>query len=369
MGRAREWDDAKANGAWDDWSWQLRNVVASLEVLAPLLTELGEDLAEVAERYPVALTPYLFELIEGASRSSDTQRAARALACQFLPRGAEAAPAYAVDPLEEEASAPVPGLLRRYPDRAVILATNACAAYCRFCTRKHRVGGREPTWHQNADAIIAYLERHTSIRDVLISGGDPLVLTNTALEGILDRVTRLPHVEVVRLASRAPAVLPMRLEDPELLELLAASGKLWFNTQFNHPTELTERARQACAALVAAGIPVGNQSVLLAGVNDDPEILEELCRGLVAARVRPYYLFLCEPGRGVGHFRTSVDRGLELIGSLRGRVSGLAQPSLAVDLPGGQGKVRLEPDALQGREGDHVLIRSWRGQLVPYPDA
>lgn len=373
MRRADDWREAKRSGAWDDWRWQLRHALRGVDSLAFLLAP-GPDsaakqaLAQVAERYPVALTPYLVDLIEASVQDPERCPEGRALGRQFLPDNAELAPDYAIDPLEEEANAPVPGLLQRYPDRAVILLSNACASYCRFCTRKHRVGGRAPTWWGHADAIMSYLEDHRRIRDVLISGGDPLVLPSAALGKVLERVSSLPHVDVVRVATRTPAQLPMRFDDPGLLPVLARSGKVWVNTQFNHPLELSVRARKACAALVDAGIPVGNQSVLLRGVNDEVEVLETLFRGLVAARVRPYYLFLCEPGRGLGHFRTTVAEGLGLVGALRGRVSGLAQPSLAVDLPGGQGKVRLEPEAILGREGDDVLLRSWRGQVVRYPD-
>ena len=351
---------APAIAAWKD---ELRR---SPRRLAELTAALGlppptPDEAEVARRYPVALTPALVDLVRS---HPDGARVAR----QFVPLAAELDDRLPDDPLAEDAMMPVPGLVQRYPDRVVLLATNACAAYCRHCTRKRRVGHRAPTWLAHRAEVREWLQAHTEVVDVLISGGDPLVLPDATLDALLADVEALPHVQVVRVGTRAPVVLPSRVT-PALVARLARSKRVWVNTQVNHPAELTGEARAALGRLVDAGIPVGNQAVLLRGVNDDPATLEALFRALVAVRVRPYYLFVCEPARGIGHLRTSVARAVELLAALRGRVSGLALPTLAIDLPGGAGKVALTPQAVLGRDGDALLLRSWQGAVVRYPDA
>jgi len=345
-----------------DWRDDLRHSRRWQPALAAATGRAEPTAAEaaVAARYPVAVTPALVALI---GKSPDGARVAR----QFLPAPEEQDDTFPADPLAEEAMMPVPGLVQRYPDRVVVLATNACAAYCRYCTRKHRVGTRAPTWFGHRPEILAWLRAHPEVRDVLVSGGDPLILPDVALDRLLRDLEALPHLDAIRVGTRAPVVLPARLT-PALVARLGRSKRVWVNTQVNHPAELTPEARGALGRLVDGGVPVGNQAVLLAGVNDDVSTLEALFRALLALRVRPYYLFVCEPGRGIGHFRTSVARAIELMGALRGRVSGLALPTLAIDLPGGAGKVALAPDVLVGREGDTLLIRSWRGERVRYPD-
>jgi lysine 2,3-aminomutase len=344
------------------WQEQLRR---SRRPLAALAEALGlpaptDAQSEVAARYPVAVTPGLIDL---ARSHLDGARVAR----QFVPHANELDDLLPDDPLGEDAMMPVPGLLQRYPDRVVLLATNACAAYCRFCTRKRRVGHRAPTWFGHRREILAWLAAHTEVRDVLISGGDPLILPDPAVDRLLTDVEGLAHVRTIRVGTRAPVVLPERLT-PALVARLARSRRVWLNTQVNHVAELTPACREALARVVDAGIPVGNQAVLLKGVNDDATVLEALFCELVALRVRPYYLFVCEPGRGLGHFRTSVARAVELMAALRGRVSGLALPTLAVDLPGGAGKVALAPEGIVGRDGDALLFRAWGGDIVRYPD-
>ena len=350
--------------AWRDWRWQLRHARRPADDWPALAPEGAgaEALAQVLARYPAALPPYLERLIQ-------TAPAGERLARQFIPSDQEACARGPKDALAEERHMPVPGLIRRYPDRAVVLATNACPAYCRFCTRKRRVGHHAATWWTGRRAIVDYLRAHDEIRDVLISGGDPLILPTRAISRILDELEALPSLDVIRVASRAPVILPMRLDDPALIARLARSRRLWFNTQVNHPDELTPDAVGALGRLVEAGIPVGCQTVLLAGVNDDVETLSALLRGLVRHRVRPYYLFLCEPGRGIEHFRTTVDHALALVAALRGRVSGLAIPTLAVDLPDGHGKVALTPDVIEARRDGEIVFRAWDGARVRYPDA
>jgi len=349
--------------AWADWRWQLAHAARDAEAVARALGLPAPDgpTREVARRYPVAITPYLAALIR-------TSPGGPALARQFAPGPQEARAEGDADPLDEEGTSPVPGLVRRYPDRAVILTTNACPAYCRFCTRKRRVGSRAPTWFSERRAVLAYLRAHPEIRDVLVSGGDPLILPTPALARLLDDLEALTTLEVIRVATRAPVTLPQRLDDDALVARLARSRRVWVNTQINHPDELTEEARRALGRLVDAGIPVGNQAVLLRDVNDDPELLAALFRACVAARVRPYYLFVCEPGRGTAHFRLPVARAVALHGTLRGRVSGLAIPTLALDLPGAAGKVSLGVDPIVGREGGELLVRGWQGRIVRYPD-
>jgi lysine 2,3-aminomutase len=336
--------------------WRERSLSDALGLPPPSPAE-----EEVARRYPVALPPGLVDLLRD---SPDRARLAR----QFLPSADELDDGFPADPLAEEAMMPVPGLVQRYPDRVVLLATNACAAYCRHCTRKRRVGHRAPTWLGHRAEVAAWLRAHPEVRDVLVSGGDPLILPDRTLDALLGDLDELSHLDVVRVGTRVPIVLPERVT-PALVRRLCRSRRLWVNTQVNHPAELTPAAGAALASLVDAGIPVGNQAVLLAGVNDDEATLEALFRALVRLRVRPYYLFVCEPGRGIGHFRTSVARALELMSALRGRVSGLALPTLAIDLPGGAGKVALAPEAVLGRDGADLLVRSWRGDIVRYPDA
>ncbi len=350
---------------WHDWRWQLRNRHRSMESLQRAFPGLraADGCAEAARRFPIAITPYYAGLIEVLDPTDP-------IFAQSVPQPDELydPPCLRDDPLEEDEDMPVPGLVHRYPDRALLLATTTCAMYCRHCTRKRVAGQRESTvGARHLARQIAYLHAHPEIRDVVISGGDPLTMKTSALARVLSAVRAVSSVQLIRIGSRVPVTLPMRI-DAELVSMLRRHAPLWLNTQFNHPRELTDLAIEACGRLVDAGIPVGNQSVLLRGVNDDPAVIESLLLGLLRARVRPYYLYQCDLVRGVEHFRTPLARGIELMEHLRGRVSGLGIPSFVVDLPGGGGKIPLLPGYIVSSGVGRTVLRNSEGLLVTYPD-
>jgi lysine 2,3-aminomutase len=272
------------------------------------------------------------------------------------------------DPLEEEKDMPVPGLVHRYADRALLIATTTCSMYCRHCTRKRVAGMHESTISsRRLQQVVTYLTAHPEISDVIVSGGDPLTMATDALERVLAALRSVPSVQIIRIGTRTPVVLPQRITD-ELTSMLRKYHPVWINTHFNHPAELTPQAAEACGKLADAGIPLGNQSVLLKGINDDPRIIEELCRGLVRMRVRPYYLFQCDLVRGVEHFRTPLSRGLQIMEYLRGRLSGLAIPSFVVDAPHGGGKIPVLPTYVVSTSPTHTVLRNFEGMLVAYPE-
>ena len=343
-------------------TWQ-QELAASLTDPAAIAARFGlpaPAVAAVAARYPVRLPAPLLELID---RPDDP------IGRQFLPDPAELADdGLPADPLAEAELAPLPALVHRYPARALLLAGNACAAYCRFCTRKRRVGCasfRLPFGEVLKG--VDYVARHPEINEVIISGGDPLLLPDAALEELLGRLRRLPHLGVLRIATRTPTVLPARIT-PALVALLARQAPLYLSTHFNHPLELTPAAAEACTRLAAAGIPLANQTVLLRGVNDAAATLAELCTGLLRLRVRPYCLHQLDPVHGAGHFRVPIEHGLQLAGALRRMVSGLAVPHYIIDLPGGRGKVALTPQSVVSL-GATALIRSAGGEVVAVPNA
>jgi lysine 2,3-aminomutase len=320
-------------------------------------------MGRVARQYPFSVTPYLLTLVRWDDPRDPVRR-------QILPSPAETGlPGRgSLDPLGEEEHSGAPGLIHRYPDRAVVLATHGCAVFCRHCFRKRLWKGRllrndALRWKK----VFRYLEDHTEIRDVLLSGGDPLTLPDGQLDRMLARIRRIRHVEIIRVGSRAPVALPQRIT-PDLCRVLDRHGPLWFITQFNHPQEITPEASGACERLLRCGVPVNNQAVLLRGVNDHPETIRSLCRELLRIRVRPYYLHQCDPVAGAGHFRTPLARGIEIIAALQGTTSGLAVPRFMVDLPGKAGKVPLQGDSVLARQGDCVLLRSFTGEILPYED-
>jgi lysine 2,3-aminomutase len=272
------------------------------------------------------------------------------------------------DPLAEDVTSPVPGLTHRYPDRVLLVTTGYCYMYCRHCTRK-RIwkNGEAPTSKQSIESMIEYIRRRPEIRDALVSGGDPLTLPSERLEYILAQLRSIDHIEIIRIGSRVPVVMPMRIDD-DLVTLLDRHGPVWLNTQFNHPREVTPEASAAVDRLLRAGIPVNNQSVLLRGVNDDPETMIALNQALLRAKVRPYYLFQCDPVVGAEHFRTPVEKGLEVMEALRGHTSGLAIPSFVIDLPGGGGKVPVSPSYMTGRNDEGLVFRNFEGRTFTYPD-
>jgi len=272
------------------------------------------------------------------------------------------------DPLGEEHDMAVPGLVHRYGDRALLLVTTTCAAYCRHCTRKRVAGWREAAiTSAGLRRAVSYLHEHPEVKDVIISGGDPLTLATDVLRRVLAAVREVPSVEIIRIGTRVPVTLPFRVTD-ELTAMLREFHPLWINTHFNHPREITPEAREACGRLADAGIPLGNQTVLLRGINDDPRVIEELCRGLLRMRVRPYYLFQCDLVRGVEHFRTPLAKGIEIMEYLRGRLSGLGIPSFVVDAPHGGGKIPLLPNYVVSTSPTHTVLRNYKGAMVSYPE-
>lgn len=340
------------------WQQRLKESITTVDQLTQRFGIDPEPLREVVERYPLKITPGYFNLI---------RQVGDPLWRQCVPDILELDESGSPDPLAEEAHSPVPAIIHRYPDRVILLASNNCAGYCRFCTRKRKVGCAESSLSfRELREGIDYIAGDSRIRDVILSGGDPLILPDTVLEDLLARLYAISHLDILRIGSRVPVTLPERIT-PALCTILQKYPPLYLNTHFNHPRELTPAARQACAMLADSGIGLGNQTVLLRGVNDDPATMIELLRGLLKARVRPYYLHQMDLVQGTAHFRTPLKTGLGIIRALRGPVSGLACPHYIVDLPGGKGKVPLLPDGISCQPGG-VLITNSEGEQVVYPD-
>lgn len=269
------------------------------------------------------------------------------------------------DPLMEDAMSPVPNITHRYPDRALFLVTSQCGLYCRFCTRKRKVGDYEKISMKGLESAFKYLEEHTEIRDVILSGGDPLMLTDVMLEKILKRLREIPHLEIIRLGTKMPCVLPQRITE-KLCDMLKKYHPIYVNTHFNHPWEVTEESIKACTMLANAGCPVGNQMVLMKGVNDDPAVVKELMQKLLKMRVRPYYIYLADETKGANHFRTSVETGLQVIEALRGHTSGLAVPHLVIDAPGGGGKIPILPNYVLHHDEEQIVLRNYQNKMFTY---
>jgi len=359
-------DFGASESEWNDWRWQYTHRIRRPVDLRGI-PWIGEEeigrMSRVARRYPFAVTPYFLSLV----RWQDPEDPLR---IQALPSPAEilAPDAGSLDPLAEAEHTKAPGLIHRYPDRVVILATHSCAVFCRHCFRK-RLWKEGPLRNDTLrwKKVIDYLEGHTEVRDVLLSGGDPLTLTDRQLDAMLGRIRRVRHVEIIRIGSRVPVTLPQRVT-PGLCRILERHGPLWLVTQFNHPHEITPEAARACERLLRCGLPVNNQTVLLRGVNDQADTIKSLCQGLLRIRVRPYYLHQCDPVAGADHFRTPLFKGIEIIAGLQGTTSGLAVPRFMVDLPGKGGKVSLQPDSILSREGTRVLLRNYAGEIFAYED-
>lgn len=364
--RALHFPDVPA-AKWNDWSWQLRERfrdLAGLERIVNLSASERGTIERIGGRLPVGITPYYAALM-------DPEDPSEPIRSTMIPVGGELVRGYgeAEDPLGEDADSPVPGLVHRYPDRVLFLVTNFCATYCRYCTRA-RVVGHTGEFHFNRaqhQKAIDYVAAHPEIRDVLISGGDPLTLGDSHLEWLLSSLRAIPHVEFLRIGTKVPAVLPMRVT-PKLASILRQFHPLWMSIHFQHPDEVTPEVAEACGRLADAGIPLGSQTVLLKGVNDDIETMRELVHRLLRIRVRPYYLYQCDPISGSEHLRTPVSKGLEIIAGLRGHTTGYASPTFVVDGPGGAGKIALAPDMVVGREGNDLLLRNYAGEISRYPD-
>ncbi|MCU0656375.1 MAG: KamA family radical SAM protein [Polyangiaceae bacterium] len=356
---------AEANPS--DWRWQIRHAITSVEALETSLRLTPEE-REGARRaqeqgLPISITPYYLSLC-------DPHDPACPVRLQCVPRAEEAqvSPGDMEDPLGEVAHEVAPELVQRYPDRALLLVTDRCAVYCRFCTRSRMVGdGGGARSLDRLEPAFQYLESHPQIRDVIVSGGDPMAMATERLVAVLQRLRRMEHLDTIRIATRVPVTLPQRVTG-ELIEALRPLHPLWVMTHFNHPKELSPEALEACRRLADGGFPVMNQTVLLRGINDDAGTLERLFRGLIRARVRPYYLLQADPVKGTGHLRTSIDRGLALMEALQGRLTGIALPKYIVDTPGGMGKVPVLPGYVVARRPGETDLRTYRGVVVTYRD-
>ncbi|MDR1625897.1 MAG: KamA family radical SAM protein [Spirochaetia bacterium] len=350
---------------WDDWNWQLANRVTSLDRLGQMLHLTDTETQVFRDRpdaVPLSITPYYASLLDPANPSQALRRCVVPTVFENL-----LSPGETRDPLGEENDSPVPGLVHRYPDRVLFLATCACSTYCRYCTRSRAVGDACPPSAENWERALDYIRDHAEVRDVLVSGGDPLTLPDDVLDWLLSRISAIPHVEFIRIGTKVPAVMPQRITRA-LIKVLRGYRPLWISIHATHPDELTPEMGQACGRLADAGIPLGSQTVLLAGINDSLETLKKLYHGLLAMRVRPYYLYQCDPICGSNHFRTSVRKGLEIIQGLRGFTSGYAVPSYVIDAPGGGGKIPLLPDYVIGREEGCLVLRNYEGKVFRYPD-
>jgi lysine 2,3-aminomutase len=353
---------------WNSWEWQLRNSITSVQALQKVLQLSDEELRAMSVEsgnLPLRVTPYYASLLDANDPLQPLRRSVVPVTAENLISCGEAA-----DPLGEDTHSRVPGLVHRYPDRVLFLVTGFCSTYCRYCTRSRLVGDQNKR-HLNRDQwdrALSYIEMNPEVRDVLLSGGDPLTLPDSSLEYLLTRLSRIPHVEFVRIGSKVPVVLPQRVTHA-LVNLLKRFRPLWLSLHFTHPDEITPETAQACERLADAGIPLGSQTVLLKGVNDSVPVMKKLMHEMLKIRVRPYYLYQCDPILGSSHFRTPVEKGLEIIEGLRGHTSGYAVPHYVVDAPGGGGKIPLLPDYYQGRDDGDVLLRNYQKKTYRYPDA
>jgi len=358
-----------APSLWEDWRWQVRHCVRDLESFEQQTGIVLSDRERMAfrqtiKKFPMSVTPYYLSLINTDDYANDP------IFRQAVPSPLELRIARCdmVDPLHEDADSPVPGITHRYPDRVLFLVSNMCAMYCRHCTRKRRVGDRDYIPDRDTLAAgIEYIRNTPQVRDVLLSGGDPFLLSNAQLDWILAELRAIKHVEIIRIGTRTPVVLPCRITD-DLVAVLKKYHPLWINTHFNHPRELTKSSRKALAKLADAGIPLGNQSVLLAGVNDCPRIMRALVHKLVANRVRPYYLYQCDLSEGLSHFRTPVGKGIEILECLIGHTSGFCVPTYVIDAPGGGGKIPVMPNYLISWSTNKVVLRNYEGVITTYKE-
>ncbi len=350
---------------WNNWQWQIRNRIRDMETLGRIINLSEDELDSVAELkgLPLNITPYYASLIDRDNPAHPIRKAVVPVTAENIRTYGEEA-----DPLGEDSDSPVHGLVHRYPDRVLFLVTDFCSSYCRYCTRSRVVGCHSITPDRTRlEKAVEYIENNKAIRDVLLSGGDPLTLEDDILEWIISRLRRIEHVEMIRIGTKVPVVLPQRVT-PSLTRMLKKYHPLWMSIHFTHPEELTPETAQACERLADAGIPLGSQTVLLAGINDRVETIKSLVHGLLKIRVKPYYLYQCDPIPGSGHVRTSVEKGLEIINGLRGHTTGYAIPTYVIDAPGGGGKIPLLPDYIEGREGDDLLLKNYRGCTYRYPD-
>lgn len=363
-GRDGFWRDV-SDCDWNSWEWQMRHRIVSrekLEALIPLSENERQALSVGEKRLAFAVTPHFFNLIDRENPNDPLRR-------QIIPAMQEytISPGETNDPVGEEKSSPVPGLVHRYPDRVLLLATDRCASYCRFCTRSRLVSGASGYgFSPNIDEALKYISRNNRIRDVLISGGDPLLLSDEKINSLLSRLRGIPHIEFIRIGTRTPVFLPQRIT-PKLCEILKSHGVIWMSIHVNHPNEISRETAEALERLAFAGIVLGSQTVLLRGVNDDSETMRSLVHRLLQVRVRPYYLYACDPILGSSHWRVPAEKGIEIIRSLRGWTSGYAVPQFVIDAPGGGGKVPLNPNYIESvDENGKITLCNFRGDTFFY---
>jgi lysine 2,3-aminomutase len=350
---------------WADWRWQLRHRLTRLEHLEAFLELTDAErlgLAMGAERFAVSVTPHFAALMDPSDPNCPIRRQVVPTADEFV-----VATGDMEDPCGEDHASAVEGLVHRYPDRVLLMALDTCASYCRYCTRSRLVSqGSLNLLPRRMTGILEYLREHTEVRDVLLSGGDPLLMSEDRLDNLLGSIREIEHIEFVRIGSRVPGFLPQRIT-PELAAVLRRHG-VWLSLHFSHPKELTPEVAAACDLLADAGIPLGSQTVLLRGINDDAEILKQLFHGLLKIRVRPYYLYQADPVVGTAHLRTSIAKGLEIMSRLRGHTSGYAVPTYVVDAPGGGGKIPVQHETVVSHDGDLWQLRNWAGDVFTYVD-
>ncbi|MBM3866452.1 MAG: KamA family radical SAM protein [Verrucomicrobia bacterium] len=350
---------------WRDWTWQLKNRITTkgqLEQLMELTPDERAGCEHANRKLALAITPYFFNLIDRRDPECPIRK-------QVIPRAAEqvVSEGEMLDSLGEDEHSPVSGLVHRYPDRVLFLVTDRCAAYCRYCTRSRLVSNAQDyNFHPEYEEGLRYIAAHPEIRDVLLSGGDPLLLSDAKLEHLISRLRAIPHVEFIRIGSRIPVFLPQRIT-PELCAILRRHGPVWMSIHVNHPRECTADLRAACERLAFAGVPLGNQSVLLRGINDNVDVMKALVHRLLRMRVRPYYLYQMDLITGGAHFKASVRKGIEIIQALRGHTTGYAVPQFVIDAPGGGGKVPLNPDYVESVDDEAIVLRNYEGRLYRYP--
>ncbi len=351
---------------WNDWKWQVKNRIENLEQLKQyfsLTSEEEEGVKESLKTLRMAITPYYLSIIDPDNPNCPIRK-------QAIPTGLETHTTAAdlLDPLHEDEDSPVPGLTHRYPDRVLLLITDMCSMYCRHCTRRRFAGQKDDEAPVDyIEKAIEYIAKTPQVRDVVLSGGDALMVSDAKLEKIIQKLRAIPHVEIIRIGSRVPVVCPQRITD-DLVNMIKKYHPIWLNTHFNHPNEITPESAAACEKLANAGIPLGNQSVLLRGVNDCVSIMKRLVHGLVKMRVRPYYIYQCDLSMGLEHFRTPVSKGIEIIEGLRGHTSGYAVPTFVVDAPGGGGKTPVMPNYVISQAPGKVVLRNFEGVITTYTE-
>lgn len=341
----------------DEWKTLIRETIKTPEELAETLNIDLEEIKSVHDKFPLRINPYYLSLIK--EKDDPIWK-------QAIPSHLELQGSGVNDPLEEEHNSPVHQIIHRYPDRVLFYVSSECSMYCRFCTRKRRVGDPSSIHNDGIDNGIEYIRNHTEIRDVIISGGDPFMLSDSSLDYILTKLRDIKHVEILRIGTRMPVTLPQRITE-DLCKMLKKHHPLFINTHFNHPDEITKESKKACKMLANVGIPLGNQSVLLKGVNDDPETMKKLVQKLLSIRVKPYYIYQADLVTGTDHFRTTVQKGLDIIKALRGHTSGLAVPHFVIDAPGGGGKIAIIPDPVKYHNEKEILLENYEGKTFTYP--